>query len=103
MASLSQEDEGGRNVNIARSITGQLRALSGIQGCGEFGGGTSFLGSFRDVLEEAAEAHGVKKSIKIISSAMYLVLNVVVGGAARADKNYDAGVASISGRPYEDL
>ena len=100
---LSQEDEGGRNVDIARSIAGRFRALSGIQGCAEFGGGTSSPGSFRDVLEEAAEAHGVKKAVKIISSALYLVLNVVVRGAAGADNNPAAGVASNSGRPYREL
>ena len=74
MASLSQEDEGGRNVNIARSIAGRFRDFSRIQGCEEFDGGTSLPGSFRGVLEETTEAHGTKKAVKIISSALYLVL-----------------------------
>ena len=100
---LIQGDEGGINVNIARSIAVQFRDFSGIQGCAEFGGGTSFPGSFPDVLEKAVEAHGVKKVIKIIRLAMYLVLNVVVIGAASADKNPVAGVASNSGWPYRDL
>ena len=56
-----------------------------------------------DVLKDASEAHGIKKSVKIISSAIYLVLNVVIRGAAGADKNPAASVAFNSGWPYQEL
>ena len=46
---------------------------------------------------------GVKKSVKIISSALYLVLNVFVWGAAGADNNTAAGVASNSSWTYREL
>ena len=46
---------------------------------------------------------GFKKAVKLISSALYLVLNVVVRGAAGADNNPAAGVASNSGRSYREL
>ena len=49
------------------SIMGQFWDLSGIKVCEKFGGGTSLPGSFHDVLEEAAAAHGVKKAVNIIS------------------------------------
>ena len=77
--------------------------MLGIQGYTKFGRGTFSLGGFRDVLEEAAESHGVNKSIKIIISKMYLVLNVVVLGASGADNNPDADIASNSTFPYQEL
>ena len=103
MASLVHEDEGGRNINIVMSIAGRFRYLLGIQVRAYFDGGTSLPGSFHSFLDEAAKAHDVKKSIKIISSALYLALNVVVQGATSTDKNPSAGVASNSGRPYRGL
>ena len=94
---LNQEDAGGINVNIARTIMVRFQGLLGIQGCAEFGMGTSSPKKFRDILEEAAEAHGVKKSVKIIKLELYVVLNVVVWGAAGAENNPAAVMASNSG------
>ena len=64
---LSQEDRGGRNAGIARSIAGRFPDLSGIQRCMEFYGGKSSPTSFCDALDEMAKDHGINKSIKIIS------------------------------------
>ena len=46
----------------------------------EFVRGTSLSEIFREFLKKVADAHGVKKSVKIISLALYLILNVVVRG-----------------------
>ena len=100
---LCQEKEGGRNVDIARSIAGRFWGFSGIQGYAEFGRSTSLPGSFRDFPEEVDKAHGVKKSVKTISSALYLFLNVVVRGTPSAANNTAAGITSKIGRPYQKI
>ena len=82
---------------------GEATGFSGIQGCLEFGGVTYLLVIFHDILKEAAETHGVNKSVKAIISALYLVLNVVVWGTVGADNNPAAGVASNSGCIYWDI
>ena len=60
-------------------------------------------GSFRDILKQVAKAHDLNKAVKIIRSAMYLVLNTAVQGGASADNNPAAGIASNIRQPYQEI